>query len=51
MKVAIITADTAVYKEIRENTSGQMVQRFAEDADLDLMFMRALPWTVRCLAQ
>lgn len=43
MKVAIITADTAVYKEIRENTSGQMVQKFAEDADLDLMFMRALP--------
>lgn len=43
MKVAIITADTAVYKEIRENRSGQMIQKFAEDADLDVMFMRALP--------
>lgn len=43
MKLAIITADTAVYKEIQENTSGQMIQAFARDADLDIMFMRALP--------
>lgn len=43
MKVAIITADTAVYKEIKENKSGQIIQNYAEDADLDVVFMRALP--------
>lgn len=43
MKVAIITANTAVYKETEENQSGEIIRRFAEDADLDIMFMRALP--------
>ena len=43
MKVAIITANTAVYKETEENRSGEIIKRFAEDADLDIMFMRALP--------
>ena len=47
MKVAIITANTAVYKETEENKSGEIIKRFAEDADLDIMFMRALRCTVR----
>ena len=43
MKVAIITANTAIYKETQENRSGEVIKRLTEDADLDIVFMRALP--------
>lgn len=43
MRVAIITANTAIYKETQENTSGEVIKRLVEDADLDIVFMRALP--------
>lgn len=43
MKVAIITASTAVYKEREENQSGEVIRRMAEDAGMEVVFMKALP--------
>ena len=43
MKVSIITASTAVYKEREEDTSGQVIRQMAEEAGLQVVFMKALP--------
>lgn len=43
MRVAIITANTDIYKEKEENTSGEVIQKIVEEAGLEVIFMRALP--------
>lgn len=43
MKVAIITASTAVYREQEEDASGQVIKQMVEEAGLDVVFMKALP--------
>ena len=43
MKVAIITASTAVYREKEENQSGEVIRQMAEEADMEVVFMKALP--------
>ena len=43
MKVAIITANTDIYKGTKENESGEAVKLVAEEAGLEVVFMRALP--------
>lgn len=43
MKVAIITASTAVYKEREENQSGEVIRKMAEEAGMEVVFMKALP--------
>lgn len=43
MKVAIITASTAVYREQEENQSGEIIRQMAEKAGMDVVFMKALP--------
>ena len=43
MKVAIITANTDIYKGVKENESGEAVKLVTEEAGLEVVFMRALP--------
>ena len=43
MKVAIITANTDIYKGTKANESGEAVKLVAEEAGLEVVFMRALP--------
>lgn len=43
MKVAIITANTDIYKGVKENESGEAAKLVAEEAGLEVVFMRALP--------
>lgn len=43
MRVAIITANTDVYKEREEDVSGKVIKKIIEEAGLELIFMRALP--------
>ena len=43
MKVAIITASTAVYKGEQEDNSGKVIREMIESAGLDVVFMKALP--------
>ena len=43
MKVAIITANTDIYKGTKENESGEAVKLVTEEAGLEVVFMRALP--------
>ena len=43
MKVAIITASTAVYKGEQEDASGKVIRKMVEEAGLDVVFMKALP--------
>lgn len=43
MKVAIITASTAVYREKEENQSGEVIRQMVEEADMEVVFMKALP--------
>lgn len=43
MKVAIITANTAVYRGKEEDASGQVVRQLVEEEGLDIVFMKALP--------
>ena len=43
MKVAIITASTAVYKGEKEDASGKVIRKMVEEAGLDVVFMKALP--------
>lgn len=43
MRVAIITANTDIYREKEENTSGEVIQKIVEEAGLEIVFMRALP--------
>ena len=42
MKVAIITASTAVYKGEQEDASGKVIRKMVEEAGLDVVFMKAL---------
>ena len=43
MKVAIITANTDIYKGTKANESGEAVKLVAGEAGLEVVFMRALP--------
>lgn len=43
MRVAIITASTAVYKEREENKSGEVIRKMVEEVEMDVVFMKALP--------
>lgn len=43
MKVAIITASTAVYREQEENQSGEVIKKIVEDEGMEVIFMKALP--------
>ena len=43
MKVAIITASTAVYKGEQEDASGKVIRKMVEEAGRDVVFMKALP--------
>ena len=43
MKVAIITANTDIYRERKENESGEIIRDMVTEAGLEIVFMRALP--------
>ena len=43
MKVAIITANTDIYKGVKENESGEAAKLVGEEAGLEVVFLRALP--------
>ena len=43
MKVAIITANTDIYKGVKENESGEAAKLVVEEAGLEVVFLRALP--------
>ena len=43
MKVAIITANTDIYRGNEENKSGEVIKKIVEEAGLEIVFMRALP--------
>ena len=41
MRVAIITANTDIYKGTKANESGEAVKLVAEEAGLEVVFMRS----------
>ena len=43
MKVAILTANTNIYKELEEDKSGKVIKKIVEEAGLEVVFMKALP--------
>ena len=43
MRVAIITANTDIYRGNEENTSGETIREIMEKAGAEVTFMRALP--------
>ena len=43
MRVAIITANTDIYRGREENESGEVIKKIVEEAGLEIVFMRALP--------
>ena len=43
MKVAIITASTAVYKGREANDAGEVIREIVEANDMDIVFMKPLP--------
>lgn len=43
MRVAIVTASTAVYKGQEENVSGEVIKRMMEQVGFEVVFMKALP--------
>ena len=43
MKVAILTANTNIYKEQEEDKSGKVIKKMIEEAGLEVVFMKALP--------
>ena len=43
MRVAIITADTEIYRGNAEDRSGEAVKEIMEEAGFEVVFMRALP--------
>ena len=45
MRVAIITANTDIYKGTKANESGEAVKLVAEEAGLEVVFMRHFHWT------
>lgn len=43
MRVAILTANTEVYKEREEDKSGAVIKKIMEEAGFEVVFMKALP--------
>ena len=43
MKVAILTANTNIYREQEEDKSGKVIKKIVEEAGLEVVFMKALP--------
>jgi len=43
MRVAVITASTAVYKGKEQDKSGQLVRQMVEEVGMEVVFMKALP--------
>lgn len=43
MRVAIITANTAVYRGTEEDKSGEVIRQLVTEAGLEVVFMKALP--------
>ena len=43
MRVAIITANTAVYREKEEDTAGKVIRKLIEQAGHTIVFQKALP--------
>lgn len=43
MKVAILTANTEVYREREEDKSGKMIRQIMKDADAQIVFAQAVP--------
>lgn len=43
MKVAILTANTNIYREQEEDTSAKVIKKLVEAAGLEIVFMKALP--------
>lgn len=43
MKVAILTANTAIYREQEEDKGGQAIKKFAEKEGDQIVFMKAVP--------
>ena len=43
MRVAILTANTAVYREQEENKAGEAIKKIIEKAGEQVVFMKALP--------
>ncbi len=43
MKIAVLTANTAVYKETEEDKSGNVIKEIVEEAGEQVVFMKALP--------
>lgn len=43
MRVAILTANTDVYKEREEDKSGAVIKQIVEEAGFEVIFMKALP--------
>jgi len=43
MRVAIITANTDIYRGNEENASGEAIKEIVEEAGCEITFMRALP--------
>lgn len=45
MRVAIITANTDIYRGNEENVSGEAIKEIVEEVGCEITFMRALPST------
>lgn len=43
MRIAILTANTEVYKEREEDKSGAVIKQIVEEAGFEVIFMKALP--------
>ena len=50
MKVAILTANTNIYREQEEDKSGKVIKKIVEEAGLEIVFMKALPTDREVLA-
>jgi len=43
MKVAILTANTNIYREQEEDKSAKVIEKIVKEAGLEIVFMKALP--------
>ena len=43
MKVAILTANTNIYREQEEDKSAKVIKKLVEEAGMEIVFMKALP--------
>lgn len=43
MKIAILTANTNVYREQEEDKSAKVIKKIVEEAGMEIVFMKALP--------